>query len=274
MSLRTPTIRAENNIQERIGAAAVAAKQGSRLLSNFRHCGGSVESDVHHGWERRVDLGLASLLSHVELNATVVDSLGKSGCCGRLEGNSDSSLNIDERVVKETQLELFPHQFTNRLVNASFRNKAFVDEFDDELGLCLAAEDITSSFKNTTSTLKLSLVLQAPKTSSNDAPVCDNNTLEAELVLEQISDNTLIEAKGHLFPRSIDRTGIFVVPRGHAPNIVHATTQNVVSNALAGNELFNSLVKSIIDNDSAAMEHLTGLVLEGHARHEVIDTLV
>ncbi|KAI6747930.1 hypothetical protein HG531_008472 [Fusarium graminearum] len=80
--VRTPTISAENNIQESIVAAAVATKQSSSVLGNFGYCGWAVQSDVDDGGQSRVDLGLACLFGGVELDTAVVDHGGETrGVC-------------------------------------------------------------------------------------------------------------------------------------------------------------------------------------------------
>jgi hypothetical protein len=65
-----------------------------------------------------------------------------------------------------------------------------------------------------------------------------------------------------------------VVPVCNAANIVDTTAQNISSDALVSDVSLDGLIKCVVDNDSASVKHLTGLVLEGHARHQVINTLV
>ena len=43
---------------------------------------------------------------------------------------------------------------------------------------------------------------------------------------------------------------------------------------LAGDELLNGLIKGVVDYHGTTVEHLAGLVLKGHAGHEVINPFI
>ncbi|KAI6747932.1 hypothetical protein HG531_008474 [Fusarium graminearum] len=65
-----------------------------------------------------------------------------------------------------------------------------------------------------------------------------------------------------------------IVPVCNTTDIIDTTAQDIGGDALVSDESLDGLVKGVVDDDSAGVEHLAGLVLEGHARHQVIDTLV
>ncbi|GJD03055.1 hypothetical protein ColKHC_11880 [Colletotrichum higginsianum] len=119
--------------------------------------------------------------------------------------DAGGGLRVDEGVVEEAEEELLAQEAPDGDVEPLLRHVALLDELDDELDALLAAELVDAGVEDAGGALELRQALDPPRAGGHvlaadhrvrdQAPVGDDDALEAELLPQEAGDDLLVEGE-------------------------------------------------------------------------------